>query len=378
MAVVRDTSASRRATRRSAAPGRAAEPAVNDLHFAVCIGIDRYPGFPGLDLRSASQDARSFRDWLIAPDGGRLPPDNVALVTAAIDEQWPTFLDARPHIREINRALPLFNIQIRDRVRARPADWARTRVYLYAAGHGVGPPRGECGVLMADSDPDLLGNYVDVSKYRDWYLACGLVHEVAIFADCCREIVKGVPPANEVPFTSCSLDGPSGTAAFTAYATRLGERAWEPEAGERDRARGYFTRALLEGLQGGAADGAGVVTSPALGEFIGMALADLTRDAPFAQEADPHHRPGSALLFGGDRSRLLRRATVRFGPRFADAVLVRSGRGVVHGPWQPSDGDWELDLPNGFYEVVPSNGAPGDRRTWLFKVVGTNVEVTVA
>jgi hypothetical protein len=348
----------------------------NPLHFGVAVGIDRYPGFPGFDLASAAEDAMAFRDWLVADDGGGLPADNVALVVATATERWPSTFDARPHVREINRALYGFNARIRDHIRSRPGDWAATRVYVYAAGHGVGPPRGECGVLMADSDPDLLGNYIDVSKYRDWYLACGLVREVAIFADCCREIVRGVPPANELPFTACDLKGPTGTAAFTAYATRLGEKAWEARTvAERDGARGYFTRALLDGLRGGAADTSGAVTSPALGEYVEIALAELARNAPFPQEAEPHHKPGSALVFGGDRDRVLHRASVRFPAGFTDPVIVRAGRGVEHGPWTPSDGGWQLDLPDGFYEVAISGAAADDHRSWLFKVVATDVEV---
>jgi hypothetical protein len=49
---------------------------MNELHFGLCVGIDRYPGFPGRDLSSASGDARSFRDWLVAPAGGALPAGN--------------------------------------------------------------------------------------------------------------------------------------------------------------------------------------------------------------------------------------------------------------------------------------------------------------
>ena len=350
----------------------------NPLHFGISVGIDRYPGFPGFDLGSAVADATAFRDWLIAEDGGGLPSANVALGSATPDQTWPPPFDARPHIREINRTLHTFNARIREHLGAHPGDWAATRIYVYAAGHGVGPPRGECGILMADSDPDLLGNYVDVSKYRDWYLSCGLVHEVAIFADCCREIVRGVPPANEVPFTACDTTSPRGTAAFTAYATRLGDKAWEGrDAADRDRARGYFTRALLDGLRGGAADPSGAVTSPALGEYIETALAEMTRGSPFAQDAEPHHRPGSALVFGGDRARVLHRATVHFPAGFTEAVIARSGHGDEHGPWQPSDGDWELDLPDGFYEIVVAEPRPDDHRSWLFKIVAADVVVSI-
>ena len=43
----------------------------NDLHFAVCVGIDRYPGFPGRDLGSARRDAVVFRARPApAPEGG--------------------------------------------------------------------------------------------------------------------------------------------------------------------------------------------------------------------------------------------------------------------------------------------------------------------
>ena len=62
--------------------------AVNDLHFALCIGIDRYPGLPGRDLSSATRDARAFRDWLVTPAGGGLPEANVALITVEATESF--------------------------------------------------------------------------------------------------------------------------------------------------------------------------------------------------------------------------------------------------------------------------------------------------
>jgi hypothetical protein len=45
--------------------------AVNDLHFAVVVGINRYPGIK--DLKYARDDAERFRDWLVDLEGGGVP-----------------------------------------------------------------------------------------------------------------------------------------------------------------------------------------------------------------------------------------------------------------------------------------------------------------
>ena len=37
---------------------------MNELHYGVCVGIDRYPGFPGRNLASAASDAAAFREIL--------------------------------------------------------------------------------------------------------------------------------------------------------------------------------------------------------------------------------------------------------------------------------------------------------------------------
>jgi KaiC/GvpD/RAD55 family RecA-like ATPase len=51
---------------------------MNDLHFAVVVGIDLYPGIR--NLNSARGDAQAFSDWLKDAAGGALPGANVQLI----------------------------------------------------------------------------------------------------------------------------------------------------------------------------------------------------------------------------------------------------------------------------------------------------------
>jgi hypothetical protein len=347
---------------------------VNDLHFGVCLGIDRYPGFPGRDLGSARGDALAFSEWLVAPDGGALPPQNVVTVTASADEMWAQSWDARPQLREVNRALDSFNKRLREWLEATPGDPNASRLYVYASGHGFGPLDGECGVLMADADIDNLGDHVELSKYRQWYERYGRFRELVVFADCCREIPAAGVPANGPPFTQSGA--PIGVSAFTGYASRLGDVAWEPVAmGDRDRARGYYTKALLAGLRGGAVDpDHGVVTSTTLAQFVDQAVEAATRGVVvYPQKAEHKLDPAHPILFGGAGQPATHRATIRFPASFTGRAALRSATGAEIAGWDASNGTWTVDLPDGYYEVIPvPQAGPTD---WLFKVVGADVDV---
>jgi hypothetical protein len=362
---------------------------MNELHFAVCVGIDRYPGFPRRDLGSARGDAEAFRDWLLAEGGGGLPPDNMRLVTASPEETWPPG-DARPQQREINKALNEFNNRLRAHLRERPEDWPRTRLYIYGAGHGIGPPDGECAVLMADAEIEMLGNNIELSEYREWYRRSGLFHEVVIFADCCREIGIGTPLANRPPFSERQDHVPPQTVGFTGYATGLGGVAFEPidpwqpaDAADRDRARGYFTRVLLDGLRGGTlGQRTGSISSTALAEYVQSEVEKLTRDvAPFPQEAE-FRTPSQPIVFSVAPSEpTRRRVTIRFPAGFTGTVGIEPDPTAQPSSWSASDGPWEIAVPDGLYWVKPvgrgdmTTTPAGSSRDWIFKVVGADTVV---
>jgi len=357
---------------------------VNDLHFAVCVGIDLYPGLPGKDLGSARRDASAFHDWLIDPDGGALPAKNVRLVVAGPEVAFPSVDDARPQQREVNRALHEFNQRLREHVGVSPEDWPRTRMYIYAAGHGIGPPMAEGAVLMADAEREVLGNNIELSLYADWYLRCGLVHEVVIFADCCREIIGGIPPPAAPPFNICQIPTNVGTVRFVGYASRLGEAAWEPAApGERDTARGYFTAAVLDGLRGAAADHAtGEVTAASLAQYVQSAVEAATAGiGPYPQRGELRGDLGTKLVFKAGGSAMKapeRKVRITFPAGFGGQVELRVGVQPedVRGTWSASDGDWTLSLPDAFYQIVATE--PGTLEftdKGLFPVTGQDLHV---
>jgi len=348
---------------------------MNQLHFGVCLGIDRYPGFPGRDLGSARGDAGKFANWLLRAGGGGLPPDNVKVIEASPAEMWAQAGDARPQLREFDRALATFNRRLRDYLETNPDDPNDSRLYVYAAGHGIGPLHGECGVLMASADLDTLGDHAELSKYRSWYVRYGPFREVVVFADCCREILDVAVDANGPPFPR---DGESiGARTFTGYASRLGGTAWEPASvADRDRARGYFTAALIKGLEGGAIDPTyGVATSRTLGKFVSDTVTDLTVGLEPPQNAEAAYRgdAGHPIVFGSPTPAEAHVVTIHLPAGFSGDVELRSNAGEPFGTWRAADGPWRIELAPGHYEVAPvTPGAPTD---WLFKVAGADVDV---
>lgn len=366
---------------------------MNDLHFAVCIGIDRYPGFPGRDLTSAARDARAFRDWLISPTGGALPEANVALVTLDADQPFDSVFEARPKMHEVLQALDAFNERIRAHVAVTPDDRQRTRMYIYAAGHGLAIPNGEGAVLMADAMPRVPGFNVDLSLYADWYMHCGLVQEVIVFVDCCREVADGMPPS-VVLFQHCRYPAQKGTIRFVAYASRYGEQAWEPIAvDDPNLTRGYFTQALIEGLNGAAQETeTRQVTAASLATYVAQAVEQKTRPpvAPYPQRAEmpvdlavrivlrdaPATPPDTPATPSPRPAPPIHTATIRFPAGFAGEVVIRSGDGTHHGRWRASDGEWRISLPDSFYQVVPDPpGGVAFAQNGLFPLVGADADV---
>jgi hypothetical protein len=333
---------------------------VNDLHYAVLVGINCYPGIR--DLKYARTDAQAFREWLVSREGGGLPEQNVALV-AATEQEEQNFADpfgARPKRNEVDIALRKFNQKVRDHVAQNPADWDKTRLYLYASGHGIAPPTGQGAMLMADAERDVLGECIELALYSQWYEGCGVFRELIIFADCCRERVAGAPPGTLPPFNLCPR--PYGrTTKVIGYATGVAEFAFEPiAANDPDDQRGYFTKALLEGLRGAAAvdPDHGGITSETLAVYVRKTVEELTKDQQHAQilvEA------GSPVLLRAANvpTRPQRKITITLPGGVAGDVELRRGDHSVVERRAADQVPWEVELEEGLYGVYAVNGAGG-------------------
>jgi uncharacterized caspase-like protein len=133
---------------------------------------------------------------------------------------------------------------------ANPETWHDTRLYFFVAGHGIAPtPRG-AALLAANASPNHLNEHVSCEALLLYFTRVQHFRQLVIFADCCRtpdERAKQLAP----PWTEDdALRG--DVRKFFAAGAHFFNKSYEKIDGPPDRQRGYFTRALLDGLKGAA------------------------------------------------------------------------------------------------------------------------------
>ena len=334
---------------------------LNELHYGVVVGINRYPGIR--DLQHARHDAEQFKNWLTSPTGGRVPEGNVHLI-AASEEEESTFANhwvASPKRANVHRALDEVNRRVREQVQMNPDRWESTRLYLFVAGHGIAPRGADGALLMADArHPGMLGENIELSLYTKWYVECGLFHELVVLADCCRERLPGMPNPSPPPFDTCETPARK-TVLVVGYAAGLGEQAFEPEAvGDPNQARGFFTRAVLDGLQWAPVDPAtGKVTAATLGPYVKQKVREMTKDLSSPQEAMLVGDMSDSVTFGGARGGLQpdHPITIHLPADYVHRVVLRDGAKIERARWGPGEASFGTRLEDGFYRVLGEDGS---------------------
>lgn len=226
--------------------------------YAVVVGIARYPKLSGegvaADLEGPDNDARAVYDWLVAPDGGGLHPDNVRLVRSA-DFEPPEPGDPQPAEAKIDEALKWIEEQTREA--------GGRRLYLYFSGHGFSPDLEE-GALFTAEATQVSPSYVYAHAWLRWFRKAQRFREAALWMDCCMDFQQSIPVREVLmrPQLGTSVPGPVfiGLAAHTKKAL---ERKM-PDG----QVHGVFTWTLLKGLTGGASDERGQVTGESLRTFL--------------------------------------------------------------------------------------------------------------
>jgi hypothetical protein len=249
---------------------------------AIVVGIGHY-GDGLKPLAGPLNDACCFRDWLISPTGGDLPPENVNLI---LSEAGPS--GRVPTRQKIEDAI---HAHFRGFKRPGPLQGQRQRrIYLYVSGHGIEAldfDEERCLLLMADAAIDSLARNAPILRAADLFRRTSVFEEVVVFADCCRENaqVKDIaqPYSFEHSLTEL-LKAANGTKVPCVYglATQWSALAYEldlPGPGGNNVRRSAFTYALLEGLQQ-AVDGTGNITKEKLEAYVttrveGMPLGDV-------------------------------------------------------------------------------------------------------
>ncbi len=336
-----------------------------DLHFAVLVGINRYPGVT--DLRNPRRDATDVAAWLTSVTGGRVPVGNVVCITAHQNEErdFSDPMRSRPRRDELDKAIVEIHQRLEDALADDASRWHESRLYLYASGHGIAPAFGVGALLFADCAPkaEYWASPAEFGDYRDYYEQSGRFREVIFFADCCRErrvLATSMRPSFSTPTESYG----DTTDWLLAFAAEYGAQAFEPPAGEVDATRGFFTQALIDGLEGGAADPrTGEIRSDALGRYVKRSMDQLTRDTKYHQVpkiagsdvSEPMILRAAEL---GPLPRKRRHETLAFpdGQR-GPVELVHDGE-VLPNRWKPTGGPWELELEEGSY-IVRATGDEG-------------------
>lgn len=357
-----------------------AAAALNDVHYGVVVGINRYPGLS--DLKGPRRDAHDFAEWLNDPAGGALPAENVrkVLVTEQDEKSFKDTTAARPTNIEIDDALRDLTRQMLAKLEAEPQAWERSRLYFYVAGHGFAPQGGEGALLLANADAETLARNIELMQYRRWCTNCAWFRHVVIFVDCCRTRVRSAAPGHGPTIEECPAPWQGKGSTFViGFGSTVGKPTYErpPEEAD-DAARGYFTQALLEGLRGGAArDDSGAITIETLTGFVKSLVKVRTENKQYPQEATIYAEAGGEVRFGNAVATAAppkRTVTIKFPAAFAGAAtVVKDEREIAQ--WQGQGPEWELELEDGVYEVVADGVAFAGEG--LFKVAGKDRDVTL-
>lgn len=347
---------------------------MNDLHFGVVVGIDRYPGLSGAeDLSHARSDAKRFHEWLVSPTGGAVPKDNVKLLQ---DPGGPLAKQrsAYPTQRDVNDVFASWKETVTANARPDSGAWQDTRLYIYAAGHGYAPPDGKAAVLLADAADDQLGYHLEIERYADWLAECAFFREVLVFSDCCRRRYRNAALSYRPPFGTNSPANPVEVFAMLGYAARVGEEALEPrDPVNPDEARGVFTGAVLDGLEGAAAD-RGEVTSSSLATYVRSSVETRTATAAVPQKVEFSADLAQQIVVCKASSPPNRTVTIRLPDSATGEAEIRTGSFQLVATHTIDGSLWSIELEDALYELVPGANGSGFAPQ-LFKVAGEDVHV---
>lgn len=315
-------------------------------HYALVIGIDDYPKFRS--LAGAKQDAKDFATWLKDDAvGGGLPKDNIWLV---LSKKRPV----RPIHEDIDDAL--------EELLEAAGDEGGERIYLYFSGHGLSRTNTATDLCLAKWSLLRKGLALDSEDYLSMITGSGKFREVVMFLDCCRirkVRSRALPPTIDPAKPG---DGASAARSFVGYATEFlnaaHEAVLEAEGGAAEGAlvRGHFTRALIDGLKGGAAEDTGGVRASRLKEYLEIHTPEIAKLAKHTQTPEVRNGfPSSPEPLFGSATPPVAPKRVAVEIRFNDGddteFVLEDGNLEVVKRGKASSGPWAVRLSRGNYIV---------------------------
>jgi hypothetical protein len=331
--------------------------------YAIVVGINRYPGIS--PLRGPENDARAFRDWLVSPSGGKLPAGDRKRLKLIVSSDYPESDEPRganPTLELVEGAFyELFKLALKGKI--------GRRLYVFMAGHGFAPSMGfspgldESALLMANAEKQALGYHIPGGVFVDWFRAAAAFDELLLFMDCCRDDYSRTAP-HLPPFNELKRPEAASVKYFYAYATK-----WSYKAREKEVApglfHGLFSHALMEGLNGAAADRAGRITGQTLSAYIFNRLPSLSPEKP--QEPRFDFEPQRDIVIAENAVASRPNVRIRFvlADENAEVELYGPDRQLIE-RGRIQNGVWERALDRGLYKLQLT----GTRRSQLFEVPG--------
>ncbi|MFD2033719.1 caspase family protein [Belliella marina] len=221
---------------------------MNEGDYALLIGINDYtpPQNAGLrKLRGAINDTNMMEKWLLDKEGGDMPQENIKKILSSEQPLLPLQDQIDDAFLEIEAAIKNKNGSAR-------------RFYFYFAGHGLGTLDSikDIALCLANWSEMRRHSAISSENYKEDISKYGYFEEILFFADCCRNTKINIKPKSPTFSPLMPSDKAKKTKIFIAYATQYQDESYEIETKNQDESemRGAFTTALLNALNGGAAE----------------------------------------------------------------------------------------------------------------------------
>lgn len=352
----------------------------NAFHYAVVVGVNEYPAIS--PLNSPGRDAEAFQKWLLSAEGGDVPPANIKTVATPPGVHFPDRHAAVPTRKEVNRALSEVMDAFEKEYEKDANAWDNSRLYLYVSGHGIAPDASEAALLMANATREEYGESIGCALYLKRFRDSTQFREIVFFADCCRSEAEnadpGGPPWNRRKYQRGTV------VPLLGFAAEFQSLAFEPPAD--DTGRSYFTKALIEALEGSAArveaNGTSVIDSHSVKTYMDWRVPQLTKAVNRQQEPRINDFGGPPIVFRRfTDTRPKRQVKIAFPAGFTGQVTINVGDAtnkqvVAH---DAALGPLTISLPDGLYVARQTPGGNGQRfvNGGAFEVSpeGTNVQL---
>jgi uncharacterized caspase-like protein len=327
---------------------------MNSQDHAVVVGIETYGSLK--PLAAPVRDANAFRAWLLSPDGGHLPPENVALILSSDYKQHNTPtqnpLNFEPTLTRVTTAFAkLISLALKSTKSPRVG----RRLYIYLSGHGITPQvdpttsTNLSGLLMANYTADVAPDHISGQMYAEWFRLSDAFAEILLFMDCCRNDID--QPLTAVLPKHVPGGRVNEVKVFYAWATQWGSEAFEQPLGNPPEIRSVFTFALLEALTSGSPDAQGRLTPKSIVGHLALRIRQLQKGTQQPQFFPPDP-DGRIVIAGKVGAPVARNVTITFAPAlFGKQVDLLDGSFVALQAHTASAEPWPLALNPGTYVV---------------------------